>query len=84
MHWIPSSWGLEMKLTYCEKCGTLITELKPVARVSAEPVLCAGCKAGTSKSVDKKRRVSRDSGQIPRSKVSAALKMEGKKPQSQE
>lgn len=73
-----------MKLTYCEKCGTLITELKPTARISAEPVLCPGCKAGTTRSADKKRRVSRDSGQIPRSKVSAALKMEGKKPPSRD
>ena len=69
-----------MKLTYCEKCGTLITDRKPSTKISTDPLLCSGCKDGTAKSGTKRRRLSRDSGQIPRSKMTEALNLDGKKP----
>ncbi|MCW8129698.1 MAG: hypothetical protein KIS92_04860 [Planctomycetota bacterium] len=68
-----------MKLTYCEKCGALITDAKPSKKLAAEPVVCEACKSG-SKGEAKPRRLSRDSGQIPRAKVTQALKMDGKPP----
>lgn len=72
-----------MKLTYCEKCGTLITDAKPSKKISAEPVQCAQCKSGASKGeTAKHRRVSRDSGQIPKSKVTQAMNQDQKPPEA--
>ena len=62
---------LDMKLTYCEKCGALITELAPAAGRSQAPVMCPDCAEG--KKPPKRRAKSRDSGQIPVSKLRKAL-----------
>ncbi len=60
-----------MKLSYCEKCGALITDLKPADLKSPAAMLCPDCTEG--KKPPKRRAKSRDSGQIPMSKLRKAL-----------
>lgn len=66
-----------MQITYCERCGGIVKT--PKAGRSAVPALCSACQSGARKGAIKRRKL-RDSGAIPRAKVTGALKLDGKRP----
>lgn len=73
----PNYEEFSMQITYCEHCGGIV-KVPKAGRASA-PALCSACLSGARKGAVKRRKL-RESDAIPRSKVTEALKLDGKKP----
>ena len=67
-----------MKLLYCERCGLLVAEHQERGLTMAETILCDACREHPDEPKPRRKQRARDSGQIPRAKISSAIRRSGK------
>lgn len=60
-----------MHLSYCDRCGALVTDQNPKKSGKAEEALCEECQKGK----ERKRRRHRDSGCISQEKLDKAISL---------